>query len=101
MQSVILAVLSILLLTAWGPCSPKVPAPIEAACDQMCFVDCRSTAQWGGDPSDPKAWDALAGETVPALREETRQCNVKRKACVECLRRLDRHGVIFLNEPEN
>lgn len=83
-------------------CSPaRTPPPIEAQCDQMCFVECKSEAKWEANPNDPKAWDELANETLPASRAETRTCEVRRKACVQCLRRLDRHGVIFLNEPEN
>jgi hypothetical protein len=91
-----------LLLLALGLCltacnRTRTPVPIEAQCDAMCFVECKSTAKWNASPADPAAFDKLAGETVPALREETRQCDVHRKACVQCLLRLERHGVIFLN----
>lgn len=94
------AVIAVALFLA--ACSPaRTPPPVEAQCDQMCFAPCKSEAKWEADPADPAAFDKLAGETVPALRAETRTCEVRRKACVQCLRRLDRHGVIFLNAPEN
>ena len=69
------------------------PDPIPAQCEPMGFEVCKSQARWNADPADPNAWDALV-ETLEDSRAETRQCEVRRKALVQCLQRLEKAGVI-------
>jgi hypothetical protein len=77
------------------------PEPVPAQCDAMCFEPCVGKGgdtgiRWEADATDPAALDALGGEVVPALAEQLRTCEVRRKACVQCLERLDKHRVIQL-----
>lgn len=91
-----LAAMSLCLLLTGCPFSALVRERIPAQCEPIGFQECKSQARWDGDPTDPKAWDQLAGETLPASREETRQCEVRRKALEQCLKRLERQHVIDL-----
>lgn len=87
----------LLLVPALAGCGWRVVRadPIPAQCDAMCFVPCKSAARWDADPADPAAWDALA-DTLADSRDETRQCEVRRKACEQCLTRLKAAGIITL-----
>lgn len=104
MKRLIFAILAVLLLAGWGPCTRVVrPDPVPAQCDAVCYVSdakddkdtaCASRATWDGDPADPAAIDALIYGTVPALRKETWTCGVRLKACQQCIDRLVKAGVI-------
>ena len=105
MRQVITAATLILLLAGWGPCSRIVRAPaVNAQCEAVCYVDdgkddetaCASRSTWEGDPKDAAAIDALIYGTVPALRKETWTCGIRLKACQQCLKRLEKAGVIVL-----
>lgn len=85
-----------LLTTTGATCSRTARPAVPALCEPVGFEQCESKARWEGDPEDPRAWDALAGETLSQSREETRTCEVRRKALEQCLRRLDRERVIDL-----
>jgi hypothetical protein len=91
-----LIALLVLVTAGWGSCTPVLRRGVPAQCDAIGFQECKSQAKWEGDPADPKAWDQLAGETLPASREETRTCETRRKALEQCLRRLDKQHVIDL-----
>jgi len=69
---------------------------IPAQCEPIGFQECKSTVRWEGDPEDAATWDLLGEEVLPAARAETRSCEVRRKALEQCLRRLDKAGVIEL-----
>lgn len=69
------------------------PDPIAAQCNPIGWEVCQSRARWDADPASPQAWDALA-ETLEDSRGETRTCEVRRKALEQCLKRLERLGVI-------
>lgn len=90
-----------LLLGVMGSSCTR-PPPIEppmAQCNAICYKPCTGEnddtgVRWAGNPSDANAWDALAGEIVPALSEKLRACEQRRKSCVQCLDRLESNGVI-------
>ncbi|MGH8081883.1 MAG: hypothetical protein ACREP7_15015 [Lysobacter sp.] len=73
--------------------------PIAAQCNPVCFDRCVDEQQdtgirWDADPQDASAFDALAGEVVPALTGKLRTCDVRREACAQCIERLERRGLI-------
>jgi hypothetical protein len=74
----------------------KQAKPVPALIDATCFQSVVDYVRWEGDPNDPKAWDNLAGETVPALREKVGTADNHREACVMGLKRLEKLGVIDL-----
>jgi hypothetical protein len=83
--------------TTVGKLVPR--APVLAQCDALCTTSCLAPdgdtgIRWDGTPVDAKAWDALAGETVPALTDKLRTCERHRKACTQCLDRLEQQKVI-------
>lgn len=92
---VLLALLLVLVLSG-ATCQRRANLPIPAGCNAMCFVECKSQAKWEGDPESAEAWDSLAADTVAASRAETRTCEVRRKACAQCLQRLEGAGVLEL-----
>lgn len=92
---VLLALLLVLLLSG-ATCQRRPDLPIPANCNAMCFVECKSQAKWEGDPESAEAWDSLAGDTLPASRDETRTCEVRRNACEQCFKRLEDAGVLTL-----
>lgn len=97
MRNLATAAVLILLLAGWGPCSRMVrPDPIAAQCNPIGFEQCKSRARWEGDPEDPRAWDNLGGDTLKQSREETRTCELRRRALDECLQRLAKEKVIVL-----
>lgn len=88
--------LAIAALVALTGCRWAVkPSPIPAQCDALGWQVCKSQARWEADPADPQAWDALV-DTLEDSRAETRQCEVRRKALEQCLKRLEKAGVIVL-----
>jgi hypothetical protein len=93
-----LALLLILPL-AGCPWNALVRERVPAQCDGQCFVPCASRAVWQGDPDSADTWDNLPA-TLEDSRLETRTCEVRRKACEQCLRRLDRERVIDLGAPK-
>lgn len=97
-----LAVLSavLLLLTGWGSCSTK-PEAVPALCDAQCFRPCVGEGEDTGvrvlgDPAAASTWDEIGGDVNQQLANRLRQCDVRRKACEQCLQRLDKQDVIQL-----
>lgn len=89
-----------LLLVGFGPCSRNVKR-VPAQCNQICFLPCTTAdgdvgVRWEADPTDPAAFDALGNQVIPALTGKLLQCEVRRKACAQCLQRLDHEKVIEL-----
>lgn len=73
--------------------------PVLAQCNVLCATPCvepngDTGIRWDGSPVDPKAWDALADQTAPALADRLRVCETHRQACTQCLDRLEQQGVI-------
>jgi len=93
--AVVIVILAALLAVG---CSSTPKLPIDAQCSPLCKEQCPTAAQagvtWAADPEDPAAWDALGGDVVPALVDLNAQCEVRRRACEQCLQRLDRAGLI-------
>lgn len=94
-----LAVLLLGLLLCGGACTRNV-RKVPAQCDAMCAVPCVAAdgdtgVRWDADPTKAEAWDELAEDTViDQLAGKLRTCEVRRRACHQCLLRLDRAGVI-------
>lgn len=84
-----------------GSGSTKIPPPPSAQCeDALCRAPCvgedgDTGIRWDGTPTDPAAFEALADEVTMALADALRQCETRRKACDQCLDRLDAAGVII------
>lgn len=93
MRPILLAI-AIMLLSG---CNRWVvrPAPVPAQCEAIAYEACKSTATWEGDPNDARTWDALA-EAFNDSRDETRTCEVRRKAAEQCLKRLESAGIVVL-----
>ena len=97
MRAVLAIIAAVLLLAACSRNTRPVPAP----CNPACFLPCvaangDSGVRWEADPNGPAAWDVLGGEVVPALADKLRVCEVRRLACAQCLRRLEKAKVIKL-----
>lgn len=97
------AMLVLALVAALAACQAGVPArppgPVTAHCDALCFAACVEAdgdtgVRWQGEPVDPAAWDALGDDVVDQLTQKLRSCEVRRRACVQCLDRLERERVI-------
>lgn len=73
--------------------------PVAAQCNPICHESCLGAngdtgVRWDGSPVDAKSWDALVSETTFALADKLRVCETRRKACDQCLERLEREKVI-------
>lgn len=96
----LLLLLAIVLLLTGASCSRNVRR-VPAMCDQICFLPCVSAdgdvgIRWEADPLKSEAWDALGEDVTAPLATALRQCEIRRKACDQCLRRLDKEEVIGL-----
>ena len=97
MRHAVLAFVAVLL----AACTHVPARPVPAQCNVLCFDPCTGQdgdtgVRWEAGPSDAEAFDTLGGAVVPALAQRLRQCDVRREACVQCLRRLDEAGAIDL-----
>ena len=75
--------------------------PVPAQCNAMCFAPCvgedgDTGVRLRADPENAEAWDELGGEVIGALATKLRACEVNRKACDQCLQRLEKRKVIVL-----
>lgn len=75
--------------------------PVPALCDARCLAPCvgrqgDTGVRWKAKADDPAAFDDLGETVIPALAEKLRGCELRRHACEQCLRRLERRGVIGL-----
>lgn len=100
MIRLLLVVLTVLSLAAWPSCS-RLTRPVPALCSPICMTPCTGAdgdtgVRWSAAADDPAAFDGLAGDVVPALADRLRVCEVRRQACEQCLRRLDKARVIKL-----
>lgn len=73
--------------------------PVAAQCNAICYTPCvdekgDTGIQWLGDYTDPKAWDALSEDVLEPLATKLRECEKRRKACNQCLDRLEEQKVI-------
>lgn len=93
----IAATFALLVLAA---CTHTPPKTVPAQCNPICFLPCAKDGdpgvRWEADPNSSDAWDELAGEVVPALVDKNATCELRRSACEQCLRRLDKAKVIEL-----
>lgn len=87
--------LALALLAGCRTTTPQLP--VAAQCNPLCLAPCAATVEWNADPDDAAAWDVLAGEVVPALVAAHQTCEAHRRACEQCLRRIERAGIITIN----
>lgn len=88
-----------LLLTGCGGIRNWIkPPPVPATCASECFAPCDTTRPlWEPvNPEDPAAWDDIRPQVVEPLVKNLRTCEVRRRACESCLRRLEQAAVIAL-----
>lgn len=95
-----LAVVAGVLVFPGCAASPRV-GPIPALCDGRCLAPCvdkhgDTGVRWEATADDPAAFDALGETVIPGLAEKLRGCELRRQACEQCLRRLEKRGVIEL-----
>jgi hypothetical protein len=100
MTRVALALIVFAMLAACSA-APTIPVrvtapPVDAQCSALCTTSCVPAVwpKWEGDPLDPSTWDRLPDQVVAPLRERVEQCDKHREACVDCLHRLERVGII-------
>lgn len=96
-----LALLVCLPLLGGATCGVRStpPEPVLAQCDAKCYTPCvgpdgDTGLRWTGDPAVAATWDAIGNEVIPAAGEKIRACEASRKACQQCLDRLQKNGVI-------
>lgn len=73
--------------------------PALAQCDAKCYSPCvgedgDTGIRWDGAPTSPEAFNRLTEAVIPDLADKLRSCEVSRKACDQCLQRLEAEGVI-------
>lgn len=86
-------------LVGCGQVPPDQVRPVFAQCADLCYQPCVAAdgdtgVRWEGAPTDPAAWDVLGEQVTEQLAAKLRSCDVRRRACVQCLERLDAQGVI-------
>ena len=97
---IMLCVVVLILLSGCGSITKLVKRdPIPAQCNAICYLPCvdedgDTGIRWVGNYTDPKLWDALSEEVTLPLAEKLRQCETRRKACEQCLNRLEQEKVI-------
>lgn len=96
-----LAFASLLVIaTSGATCQRRAAVPVPAQCDVVCFIRCvQEDGDTGirvtGDPDAPETIDELGEITTVTLPTMLRTCDARREACAQCLRRLERAGVIL------
>ena len=100
MKPFYLAVVAGALMLSGCAAAPSA-GPVPALCDARCLAPCvgkhgDTGVRWEATADDPAAFDALGESVIPALAEKLRGCELHRQACEQCLRRLDKRGVIGL-----
>lgn len=91
------ATAALLVLALAGCATPPAPrAPVEANCSALCRVPCdTSVPRWTpADPEAPEAWDTYPEQVTFPVVARLRACEVHRQACVQCLDRLTKAGVL-------
>lgn len=95
--AVAVALLGALAGCAAGPRAGAIPALCGARCFAPCVGERGDTGvRWASAADDPAAFDALGESVIPVLAEKLRDCELRRRACDQCLRRLRQRGVIEL-----
>ncbi|EPG5379788.1 TPA: hypothetical protein UN285_000412 [Stenotrophomonas maltophilia] len=96
MRTALIAIAVAALLAGCG----RITRPVPAQCNEICLLPCTvngdAGVRWEADPNNAEAWDELGGEVVPTLIGKLQTCEVRRGACVQCLQRLDKAGIIHL-----
>lgn len=77
------------------------PQAVPAQCDSMCYAPCvgkdgDTGVRVTGDPNDASTWDEIGELLASAFREKLESCDAHREACVKCLQRQQKAGVLTL-----
>lgn len=65
----------------------------------MCFEPCPALPAWQGRADGTGSWDDLALLTIDIGADFYQRCDARRDSCAQCLRRLERVGVIRIGAP--
>lgn len=102
MKTACIALCAVLLMGCNGGSGTReIAPPVQAQCEEtQCRNPCvgedgDTGVRWDGTPTDPAAFDALVDDVVEPLADLLRQCEVRRKACQQCLDRLREADVIL------
>lgn len=100
MTRLIAAALVLVLGACQSARPPDRAGAVAAQCNPICYAPCVAEdgdtgVRWEGDPAHAEAWDVLGEQVTEQLAAKLRSCDVRRRACVQCLERLQRAGVIF------
>lgn len=95
----ILIVASLLALAACSKAIPVKPQSFPAQCDAKCYTPCvddkgDTGVRIQGNPASANTFDEIGEVAGTVFAMTLRRCEVNRKACVQCLERLERAGVI-------
>ncbi|KFN42337.1 hypothetical protein [Arenimonas oryziterrae] len=97
----LIAALILAPLLCGATCSTRPTAPEAplAQCDAICYVPCvakgnDTAVRWTGDPLDASSWDRVPDGVVDQLSEKLRVCETRRRACTECMDRLQHQGAL-------
>jgi hypothetical protein len=93
---VIAAVLATACATTPRPPERAPTLAVPVTCAPQCTVSCVPVQwpQWQGDPAAPATWDRIDSDVIAPLRAALERCDGARAACVQCLRRIERAGVV-------
>lgn len=74
-------------------------AAVAAQCNSICYQRCvgedgDTGVRWTAAPDAAGAFDELGESVVNHLADKLRTCDARRDACVQCINRLDKRGVI-------
>jgi hypothetical protein len=90
----LLAVLGLAGCTS--PVRDESPDPVLVTCAPECVQPCQTGVPlWEPpDAAAPGAWDWIRPQVVDVLEFRLKACEVSRKACVECLRGVEKEGLV-------
>lgn len=77
------------------------PQAVPAQCDSMCYAACvgqdgDTGVRVTGDPNNAGTWDEIGELLASTFREKLESCDAHREACVKCLQRQQKAGVLTL-----
>ena len=68
--------------------------PYPSSCSALCFESCPALPRWEARADGSGEWDRLAELAIEIGADWYQRCEARRDSCADCLRRLERVGVI-------
>lgn len=102
MKGVVLALLVAVIVTGCALIPQRYKAKaVPAQCDSMCYAPCVAKdgdtgVRVTGDPNNASTWDEIGELLASTFREKLEACDAHREACVKCLQRQQKAGVLTL-----